>query len=70
MLGSLVNHGAKGVEYGAAKAKEALDRSKRNADVVEDLANSQVPKKSVAELEEEIRILKLQAELRKLKNEQ
>ena len=70
VLGNIVNLGAKGVEYGAAKVKEALDRSKRNADLVEDLANSQVPKKSVAELEEEIRILQLQLELRRLKNEQ
>jgi len=70
VLGNIVNLGAKGVQYGAAKVKEALDRSKRNADVVEDLAASQVPKKSAAELEEEIRILKLQAELRRLKNEQ
>ena len=70
VLGSLVNMGAKGVQYGCEKAKEALDRSKRNADVVEDLAASQVPKKSVAELEEEIRLLELQSKLRRLKNEQ
>ena len=67
VLGSLINTGAKGITFVGAQVGKALQRSQRNANVVEDLANNQVPKKSVEELQEELQILELQARIRELK---